>query len=203
VDSGRFGRALKAIRLTARETQRAVARRAGVSQTLYSRVERGRLASVNVTTLARIASSLDAELVLDLRYQGGRIDRLIDRAHAAIVEHVVAHLKSAGWESVVEYSFNVFGERGSVDILAWHALTLRLVPGESQRDFGWDAIAVGRIVVVPGSTETRNILGRHRAIFDSSLPANSMDVRSWIRDPKGPIAGVWLVSRDVLRGPIV
>jgi transcriptional regulator with XRE-family HTH domain len=223
MDPTRFGRALRAIRLATREGQRSVARRAGVSQTVYSRIERGRLASAKVSTLAKIASSLDADLVLDLRYQGGRVDRLIDRAHASIVEHVLRQLRSAGWEVAVEFSFNVFGERGSVDILGWHASTrtllivevksrltdlqdlllslgrkLRLVPDLARRELGWDPISVARVLVVPGSSETRTILARHRAIFDSTLPSSTMAIRRWIRDPTGPIAGVWLVWRDAV-----
>jgi len=224
MDTDRLGRAFRAIRLATHEGQRAVARRAGVSQSAYSRIERGRLASVKVSTLARIACSLDAELVLDLRYQGGRIDRLIDRAHAALVQYLLRQLEAAGWQSIVEFSFNVFGERGSVDVLAWHAPTrtllivevksrildlqalllslgrkLRLVPNEARRELGWDAEAVGRILLVPGSTEARRLIERHRAIFDASLPAGTPAVCQWIRDPRGPIAGVWLVSREVLR----
>lgn len=187
---------MRAIRLASGATQAPIAGRAGVSQSLYSRVERGLGWSQKVSTMARIARALDADLVVDLRYRGGRVDRLIDRAHAAIVETVVATLRSAGWETVVEYSFNVFGERGSVDILAWHAATrtlllvevksrltdlqamfhslgrkLRLVPNEARRELGWDPLAVGRIVVVPGTSETRSIVLRHRAMFASTLPA--------------------------------
>ena len=200
-----------------------MAARAGVSQTVYSRIQRGHVAPAKVSTLAKVASALGAELVLDLRYRGGRVDRLIDHAHASIVEYVLRQLKQAGWEAVVEFSFNVFGERGSVDVLGWHAPTrtllivevksrlmdlqelllslgrkLRLVPDAVRRDLGWDAAFVGRILVVPGSSETRTILARHRSIFDSSLPVSTTELRRWIRAPNGPIAGVWLVSREVL-----
>ena len=38
-----------------------------------------------------------------------------------IVEHVVAATRASGWEVLVEYGFNHYGDRGSVDVLAWHA----------------------------------------------------------------------------------
>jgi transcriptional regulator with XRE-family HTH domain len=223
MDPRRLGRALRAIRLAAGEAQAVVSARAGVSQSAYSRAERGLVSGLTVATLGRVASALDAELVVELRYRGGGIDRLIDRVHAALVEHVVKHLRSAGWEPVLEFSFNVFGERGSVDILAWHAATrtllivevksrftdlqamllslsrkLRLVPDEARRELGWDAIAISRIVVAPGSTENRNVLEQHQATFDTVLPTRAPAIRRWLRAPKGSIAGVWLVSRDVL-----
>lgn len=202
-----------------------VAARAGLSQSAYSRAERGLVAGLTLSALDRVASALDAELVVELRYRGGAIDRLIDRVHAALVEHVVKHLRSAGWDPVVEFSFNVFGERGSVDILAWHAATrtllivevksrftdlqamllslsrkLRLVPDETRRELGWDPVAVARIVVAPGSTENRGVLESHRETFAVVLPARASAIRRWIRAPEGVIAGVWLVSRDVLGG---
>jgi transcriptional regulator with XRE-family HTH domain len=224
VDLRRVGQGFRAIRIDRHFTQATVARKAGVSQSVYSRAERGSIGDLKVSTVQAIASALDAELVVELRFRGGRIDRLIDRAHAAIVEYVVDRLRRAGWETVVEFSFNVFGERGSVDVLAWHGSTrtllvvevksrftdlqamlmalgrkLRLVPDEARRELGWDAKAVGRVVVVPSTTEARNVLAQHRSIFEAMLPHRAIEVRRWIRAPRGPIAGIWLVSADVVR----
>jgi transcriptional regulator with XRE-family HTH domain len=225
MDPSHIGRTLRAIRLGARSTQEAVAKQAGVSQSVYSRAERGGVPELKLATLERIVSALGGRLVVDIHYQGGRADRLLDRAHAAIVEIVIATLQAAGWETRVEFSFNVFGERGSVDILGWHVATrtllivevksrftdlqamllslgrkLRLVPEEVRRQIGWDPIAIGRIVVASGTTENRNVISQHRSTFGATLPAGAKEIRRWIRDPQGTIAGVWLLSSDVLRG---
>ena len=223
VDARGIGRGLRAIRHAAGLSQSVVAARARVSQSVYSRAERGLIADLKVSTLDRIADSLGGSLVVDLRFAGGRIDRLIDRAHATLVEYIIRRLRAAGWETLVEFSFNVYGERGSVDILAWHAATrtllivevksrftdlqamllslsrkLRLVPGEVRRELGWDPVAVGRVVVVPGSKETRTILARHQSMFESTLPARTMAIRRWLKAPTGPISGMWLVSPVVV-----
>ncbi len=133
-----------------------------------SRAERGLVAAMRVDVVDRIVRALGGALYLDVRYQGGTTDRLLDRAHAALVDHVVGVLRS-DWDIVVEYTFNRFGERGSVDVLAWHAQTrtllivevksaftdlqamlaslgrkLRLVPDVVREDRGWDPLAVGR-----------------------------------------------------------
>jgi hypothetical protein len=143
----------------------------------------------------------------------------VDAAHAAIVDLVVGVLGKAGWRVELEFGFNVFGERESVDILAWHAATrtllivevksrftdlqamllslarkIRLVPDVAREELGWDPLAVGRIVVVNGSTERRSILAKHAATFDAALSARSVAIRTWLRAPSGPIAGVWLIS---------
>lgn len=127
MDALRFGRILRGIRRHLRLTQATVARRAGISQSVYSRAERGDLTGMTVGTLDRIAASIGASFVVDIRYQGGLGDRLVDAAHAALVEIVVGVLRRYNWEVEVEFTFNVFGDRGSVDVLAWHAATRTLL----------------------------------------------------------------------------
>ena len=63
--------------------------------------------------LDAVAAALDVTVYLDARWDDGDVDRLIDRAHARIVEHVVRSLRASGWEVLVEYGFNHYGDRGS------------------------------------------------------------------------------------------
>jgi transcriptional regulator with XRE-family HTH domain len=222
MDGRAVGRRFRAIREHLGRTQQEVSRASGVSQGDVSRLERGMAATIKVGTIDRIAVALGASLFLDVRYQGGLGDRLLDRAHAALVDHAVRSLV-AEWEVVVEYAFNHFGDRGSVDILAWHpgtrtlliievkstftdlqamlvsiARKLRVVPDLVRQERGWDPVAVGRVVVVAGTTANRAIVAAHPAIFDVSFPARTRAVRSWLRAPSGPIAGIWFVSGDAV-----
>ena len=112
---------------------------------------------------------------MEVRFRGGLGDRLADAMHAALVDLTVGVLTSLDWLVELEYGFNVFGERGSVDILAWHASTrtllivevksrftdlqamllslarkIRLIPDVVRAERGWDALAVARIVVTLG-----------------------------------------------------
>lgn len=223
MDALRFGRILRAIRRHLDLTQATVARRAGISQSVYSRAERGDLTGMTVGTLDRILASIGASLVVDIRYQGGLGDRLVDAAHASLVEIVVGVLRRYGWEVEVEYTFNVFGDRGSVDVLGWHVATrtlliievksrftdlqamlvslarkLRVVPDAVREERGWDLAHVGRVVVTYGSAENRSILARHASTFDVALPARAKEIRPWLRHPEGPLSGVWLMSRDLV-----
>lgn len=193
---------------------------AGVSQSAVARVERGDLTAVALETAERVAAALDITLRLEARWHGGDGDRLIDREHAAVVELVVSDLQAAGWDVLLEYTFNHYGERGSVDAIGWHApsgallivevksrLTdlqdllaslgrkIRIVPNLLVGERGWDPVSVGRLVVMPGSTANRGVVERHRAIFDASFPGRAADVRRWLRDPRDPaLAAVWFVS---------
>lgn len=222
MDGRHVGRVIRSIREHLGKTQSEVAGDAGVSQGAVSRSERGLIGELPVDLVSRIVSAMGASLYLDIRYQGGVGDRLLDRVHAALVDHVVATLR-ADWEVVVEYTFNQFGERGSVDVLAWHARTrtllivevksaltdlqamllslgrkLRLMPDIVRRERGWDPAAVGRIVVVAGTTSNRAVMAAHQAVFDVSFPSRTREVKAWLREPSGPIAGVWFVSRDTV-----
>jgi len=193
---------------------------AGVSQSAVTRVERGDLTVITLKTAERVAAALDITLRLDPRWHGGDGDRLIDREHASVAEVVVSELRAVGWEVLLEYTFNHYGERGSVDVIGWHApsKTLlivevksrltdlqdllaslgrkgRIVPDLLERERGWKAASVGRMVVMPGWTANRAVVERHRAIFDVSFPGRAVDVHRWLRNPRGPaLAAVWFVS---------
>lgn len=223
----RVARLLRAIRLHLRLSQQSIADRAHVSQSVYSRAERGELDGMTLGSLDRIVSALGGKLLLEVRFRGGMGDRLVDAAHAALVDLVVGVLGRSGWRIELEFGFNVFGDRGSVDILAWHAATrtllivevksrftdlqamllslarkVRLVPDIARKELGWDALAVGRVVVAYGTTENRSIMAAHSSTFDTAFPARAVAIRRWLRGPNRPISGVWLVSREAVQSRV-
>jgi len=69
----------------------------------------------------RWTQELGARVVVRILWRGEDLDRLLDRDHARIVEKTLDLLAREGWLATPEASFNVAGERGSIDILAWHA----------------------------------------------------------------------------------
>ena len=85
-----------------------------------ARMEQGRGDRLPYDTLAPIAGALGARVVVRLDWQGERLDRLIDARHAALIELVVRELTSLGWLCATEVTFSVYGERGSIDVLAFH-----------------------------------------------------------------------------------
>jgi transcriptional regulator with XRE-family HTH domain len=182
-----------------------VAWKAGVSQGLVSRLEAGDLESVGLRNLRRVAVVLDVSIGVEAWWRGGQGDRLLDRAHASIVDHVVRELAKAGWEVVPEFTLNHYGDRGSVDILAWHPrerillivevkATLtdlqnllaslsrksRVVPSLASTQLGWRPEHVANLLVVAGTKGNRPVLARHAATFAVAFPARSRDIRSWI-----------------------
>src|SRR3990172_10149409 len=108
-----IGRALRALRQRKGWRQWDLAQRVRIGQPAVSAVERGDLGAVSVRTLGQLLGETGAELVLNVRWQGGELDRLLDRAHAEIVERVARRLTGLGWDVHVEVSFARYGERGS------------------------------------------------------------------------------------------
>ena len=219
MDGRRVGRVLRAVRLHKRLRQRDVAAAAGVSQSVVSRAECNQLDRVSVREIDLVARALNVSIFIDAKWSGGNVDRLIDRSHASIVEFVVKQLRELGWDVMVEYGFNHYGDRGSVDVLAWHAMTrtllivevksiltdlqatftslatkVRVIPALVRREFGWNAAQVGRLLVMPGSTANRSVVANHAATFETLFPRRMPFLRTWLRRPDGPAAGVWFLS---------
>jgi transcriptional regulator with XRE-family HTH domain len=104
--------AVRALRRRRRWRQHDLGARAGLSRDVVSRAERGRLDGITLGSLSHLAAALDAALVVELRWQGADLDRLVDRAHAALEESAARRLTTAGWNVRAEVSFNYYGERG-------------------------------------------------------------------------------------------
>lgn len=146
------------------------------------------------------------------------MDRLRDARHAAIVEAVARLLLSFGWQVEPEYTFSYFGERGSVDALAWHAErrvlligeiktriwdlqdTLsalgrkwRVVPMLLQRERGWMTASLGSILFMPDMSTHRHLIERHEATFGGALPDRQVCVRRWLASPAGDVRGIYFL----------
>lgn len=219
VDDLRVGSLVRAVRHRLGWTQAEVATRAGVSQKLVSLLETGQLERFTVASARRIGSVLEVRLPFAPIWRGGDGARLLDSDHALLVEAVLRLLQRTGWGTLVEYSFNVYGERGAVDVIGWHAASrtllivevkprlldnqetlstlgrkVRLVPGQLARERGWAASAVGVALVLSDLTSNRVLVRRHAATFDSALPARNRELRRWLAGPVGAVAGVWFLS---------
>jgi transcriptional regulator with XRE-family HTH domain len=207
MDDRGVGALFRAVRINKRLRQADVAGLAGVSQGLVSKAERGLYEHIGLAAARRIAASLDIRLRLDAWWRSGDGERLLDRDHAALVELAAAVLRAAGWVTLLEYPVAGAWGRGSVDLLAWHARRrvlcvvevktrlldlqellmafsrkLRALPAILRREQGWDAVDIGRLLVVAGTRSNRAVVARHPSIFDSTFPGRTLEARAWIRD---------------------
>jgi len=213
-----IGRSIRALRQRKRWRQVDLAAAAGIGQPAVSGAERGELGVVSIATLERIVAAVDAELVVYVRWRGGDLDRLLDAAHADLVERSARLLRAHGWEVHPEVSFAEYAERGSIDILAWHPgarivlvievkseitgieetlrrhdTKVRLAPKVAFARFGVRPTTVARLLVLPRTRATRSRLAAHAATFDAAYPARGRTVGRWLAAPAGPMAGVLMV----------
>jgi transcriptional regulator with XRE-family HTH domain len=214
VDPVLLGGDVRLLRRQRAWTQARLASEARVSRARIIRLEGGHAAASDLGDIAAVVAALGGYLSVRVLFQGEGLDRLRDRRHAALVDRLVRMLLAAGWVVEPEVSFNVYGERGAVDILAFHPPTGALLVIEVKtvvpdvggmlatldrktrlaadiaRDRGWEASTVSRVLVVLDGSTTRRRIDEHAATFDAALPSRTVAVRRWLRAPVGPIAGL-------------
>ena len=182
-----------------------------------SKVETGKIANVSLRTLEGIAVSLGASLEIGVQWRGEGLDRLLDAAHAGLVEQVVERLQRLGWETIIEASFAIRGERGSIDVLGLDRSSgtvlvvevksvvpdsqamiqsldrkVRLAP-EIARQRQWPCRTFGRLLVVGDSTTARTRVRLLDGTYRSAFPVRGRAVATWLRTPIGSMAGLWFL----------
>jgi transcriptional regulator with XRE-family HTH domain len=221
----RIGAQVRVCRQRARRRQIDVAMAAGVSPQLVSLLELGRLDRLSVRTVRSVAAAVGVDLAFVPRSRGAQLDAFVDEEHSAMVDQVVRRLRATGWDAMVEFSFNDYGDRGSVDVLAWHPgrrallvvetksrladlgdtcraldVKARVVPRLAAQARGWKADSVGVCLVLVESTRDRQAVARRKAIFEATFPARNVEIRRWLGCPSGPMRGLWFLPISNARG---
>jgi transcriptional regulator with XRE-family HTH domain len=213
--------AIRALRLRKGWSQETLGARARVSREAVSRCERSELDGMTLGLVAQIASALGATVSVQLRWQGEQLDRLIDAAHAAMQQAVAEWLSSLGWRARVEVSFNHYGDRGRVDILAYHPLRQILLVVEIKsglgdlqetigrldvkarvartvaRELGWTEIdAVVPALVIGDARAARRTVTAHDALF-AAFNLRGRAAIAWVARPRqpGPTGLLWFTNR--------
>ena len=216
MDDLRFGTAIRLVRQRRGWRQFDLAVRSGISQTVISRMERGHLGRRSVDDVRAVAAALDIRVDLIPRWRAGDLDRLLNRGHSALHESVARMFRDQlpAWVLAPEVSFAIYGERGVIDILAWHpgrrALLVielktdladmnelvgtfdrkRRLAWQVGRERGWDPLTVSAWLIVVGSRTNRRRVAAHAAMLRGALPDDGRAMRQWLRDPAGTIAGL-------------
>ncbi len=215
MDDRALGRRFRVVRHHLDLRQADVGEAAGLSQDVISLVEVGRIEDVSVRALRRHAAALGGELRIELRYRAAELDRLLDEGHAALVGAVSARLRDLGWEVRPEVSFAVYGERGAIDVVGWHAESgtllvvevktelvsieetlrrhdtkVRLAARVVEERFGWRPQRVARLLVLPEQRTARRQVERHAAVMTPAYPVRGHEVAAWLRSPSGSVSGL-------------
>ena len=225
MDDLRLGAVIRHVRQARGWRQADLAARANASTSAISRIERGILGPQSVDAVRAIAAALEIRVDLVPRWRGGDLDRLLNAGHSKLHESVARTVRDRwpAWELAPEVSFSIYGERGVIDILAWHPGRRALLVIELKTDIvdvnellgtldrkrrlaakigadrGSDAVAVSAWLIVRDSRTSRRRVQAHAAMLAGPLPDDARAVRRWLRDPVGRVGGLsfWTDSHGV------
>jgi transcriptional regulator with XRE-family HTH domain len=215
----RIGAALRSVRRRKGWSQEELARKARVSQPSVSRMERGHIGAMRFDDVRRVAAVLDIRIDVYARWRAGDLDRLLNAKHSELHELVARWFDDQlpDWVLAPEVSFSIYGERGVIDILAWHEPTRSLLVIELKtaiadvnellgtldrkkrlaaqvaRERGWDPLSVSAWLIVSDTRTNRRRLDAHMAVIRNAFPQGTWAMRRWLRRPQGAIAAqtVW------------
>jgi transcriptional regulator with XRE-family HTH domain len=206
-------------------TQADVSAKSGVGRNKISELENENLSRLTLPETERCFGALGATLRVTVDWGGAALDRLIDEGHARLVGAMSELLRQLGWAVEFEVTFARFGERGAIDILAWHARTgtlliveiktelgslerllrplnmkVRLAPVIALQQFGWRGVTSTKLLVLPDDRNARRTVARHAAVLDHAFPSRTRQVRRWLAEPSGQLDGLMFLTSAQLVG---
>ena len=143
---------------------------------------------------------------------------MIGAGHAAMHESVAQLLRDTEWLMAPETTFSIYGERGVVDVLAYHSSTgsllvielktdlvdvqgligavdryRRLAP-QLARERGWTARSVSCWVALRDTPANHRRLAFHATVLRTAFPQDGRRVHGWLRKPSGSIKALAFLS---------
>ena len=219
MDDAALGRSIRMLRHRRGWRQVDLAARAGVSAAAVGLIERGEAERLSLRKVRQVSSAVGLRLGWDLGARGPDVARLADADHARCSDMVIRSLETWGWMTRAEVSFNEYGDRGRIDVLAFHpqAATLLVVEIKTlivdaqellggldvkrrigirvARSLGWAARLAVPMLVVLRTTTNRRRFDQHPHLF-GRYALRGRRARSWLRNP-GPVDGGLLITLKV------
>lgn len=218
MDDRRLGMAVRARRHARGWRLVDLAAAAGLGPGVCSLLERGQVRRLSVRTARAIAAALDLHLAWDIGWQRQEVDRLLDADHSALASQIAARLERLGWLTRAEVSFNHYGERGRIDLLAFHprlrvllVVEIKTLLADAQallgsldvkarvgpivaRDIGWLADRVVPAIVIRDSTTVRRHLVQLAPLF-ARFATRGHAAPRWLADPVDRIHGILMLTK--------
>jgi transcriptional regulator with XRE-family HTH domain len=210
VDDAALGRSVRMLRHRRGWRQLDLAQRAGVSPGLVGLLERGHADRLTVQGVRRICGALDLWLTWDAGSRGPEIVRLRDADHAALGTGLAGELQAIGWATAAEVSFNHYGDRGRIDLVAFDPPTaillvieIKTLIADIQELLGmldvkcrnahhaiepreWRARSIVPCLAVADGSTNRRRIAEHEALF-RRFTVRGRAAQAWLRRPSSPV----------------
>lgn len=209
-------RSLRAVRRRKGWPQTRVASQLEISQSELSRWERGSLEDCSVAEVERWGAVLGAHVSMEVRIDGER--PLADARHARLQNWIVGVLRQHGWSVLVEHSFNHYGDRGRIDVLAYHPVNQVVLVVEVKtrvddvgdilgrldvkrrvapllaREQRWPTTAIVPMLLILEHRTNRRRIGDHAPVF-ANFTVRARAAIAWVHLPHGePPSGLLLFA---------
>jgi transcriptional regulator with XRE-family HTH domain len=212
----RFGTTVRSIRIRRGLRQDDLSTLTHVPRTKIGLIEHGHLDSIQIGALRRVCSELEIRVDLVPRWRGGDLDRMLSGRHSALAESVIQALRrdSPEWQVMPEVSFSIWGERGVVDLLAWHPGRRALLVIELKTELvdvgemlgtmdrkrrlastiaaerGWDPATISAWIIIAGGRTNERRVAAFRSTLRAAYPDDGRAMRAWLREPATAVAAL-------------
>ncbi|HEU5324676.1 MAG TPA: helix-turn-helix transcriptional regulator [Candidatus Limnocylindria bacterium] len=215
-----IGRVIRALRHRRGWRQVDLSRAAGVSRAVLSDLEAGRLDRHSLGALRAAITAAGGHLRFAVDVPGGELERLLDADHAHLQNRWKRWLEQHGWLVEAEVTFNHFGERGSVDLLAFHpgrrvllVVEIKSVLVDVQlalstldrkvrisevlaRERTWQPIARIPVLAIREGSTARRRVAHHASLF-GRFDVRGRTAVGWLMRPRAPTpTGILMLTKS-------
>lgn len=218
MDDRQLGQVVRSIRHRRNWRQSDLAEKVAVSAGVIGLVERGRADLIGLRKLRALCHALGIRLEWDVGWRGPELHRMRDADHAWLANHWKRWLELHGYLVQAEVSFNRYGDRGRMDLLAFEprsrsllVIEIKSVLVDSQEllgsldmktriargvasGLGWAAAEVVPVVLLADGTTNRRRLADHAALF-SRYSLRGRTAIAWLGAPHRGVDGALVLSK--------
>ncbi len=168
-----------------------------------------------------MAGALDIRVELVGRSRAIDLDRVVNARHSSLADFIADWIQGfPGWTVRSEVTYSEYGERGSIDLLCWHAASRSLLVVEIKTElleFGallakldekerlarrvarrldWDPAVISTSLLVAESPTNRRRAAAHASLLRSALPDDARALVRWLKNPVGAVHAIRFVANS-------
>jgi len=212
-----IGRSIRMLRHRRGWRQTDLSARARRPRSAIIDLEAGRLGNLKLDVIRDVVDALGGRIVVTFSSGAADPRLLVDAGHAFLQDRWKSTLERLSWSVRAEVSFNRYGERGRIDLLAYHPalrvllvveiktvlwdlqallgaldVKVRLAPW-SARELGWQPRITLPMIVLASGTTVRRRVAAHASLF-APFDRRGRAALAWLREPTDEPGGFLVLT---------